>query len=411
MRRGSERGRVLILGGGFAGLAAALAMRSDRHDVTLVDRRPCFEFLPNIHELLSGVKTPELLRLPLGRTLERAGHRFVRDTVTEIDLDRRRIATSRRRAGIGYDALIVALGGVDATRGVPGVVEHAMPFKSVEQCDRIGKRLDRLARRRKAARVVIVGGGLEGVEALGELLRRHRDGGMQVTLVEARERLLPEAPAALDAHVRTLCAPYPVAFELRAPVQRVEPKRVVLRDGRALPSDLTIWTGGPAPPDLLARCGLAPAGGWAPVSATLQSESHPEIFVAGDAAELPTPLAKQGYHALDMGACAARNAAQLLAGRRLARFRPSGKPTLVSFGDLGCFLVTGRGVLAGPALAIAKEAVFELVMAQLDAGPLWRRLPGAARRAEQAARTLLWPTARSLEALRRSHRLAVLGVG
>lgn len=411
MGNGSGRKRALVLGGGFAGLAAALALRSDRLAVTLVDRNPCFEFLPNIHELLSGVKTPELLRLPLEITLRRAGHTFVHDTVTEIDVYRRRVVTRRRRAGIGYDALIVALGGIDATRGVPGVVDHAMPFKSVEQCDRIGKRLDRLARRRKAARVVIVGGGLEGVEALGEILRRHRDGGIEVTLVEARDRLLPEAPAALDAHVRELCAPYPVAFELRSLVQRIEPKSVVLQDGRSLPSDLTIWTGGPAPPALLAECGLAPASAWAPVEFTLQSKNHPEIFVVGDAAELPKPLSKQGYHALDMGVCAARNAERLLASRRLEPFRPSGKPTLVSFGDLSCFLLAGDRVLAGPLLAIAKEAVFELVMTQLDVQPLWRRLPRVFNRADRAARKLLWPTVTSLESLCRSRRISLLPGG
>ena len=81
------------------------------------------------------MKTPELLRLPLDRTVRRAGHTFVRDKVTEIDLVGRTVETWRRRTAIGYDALIVALGGVDATRGVPGVVEHALPFKSVEQCE------------------------------------------------------------------------------------------------------------------------------------------------------------------------------------------------------------------------------------------------------------------------------------
>jgi NADH dehydrogenase len=211
---------------------------------------------------------------------------------------------------------------VDATRGVPGVVEHAFPFKSVEQCDRIGKRLTRLAARRKPARVVIVGGGLEGIEALGEILRRHRGSGLHVTLVEARERLLPEAPATLDAHVRELCAPYEVDFQMDAPVRSIEPEAVVLEAGRSLPSDLTIWTGGPAPPALLAECGLAPRGAWAPVDLTLQSKGHPEIFVTGDAADPPTPLSKQGYHALDMGVCAARNAGRLLAGRALTPFRP-----------------------------------------------------------------------------------------
>jgi NADH dehydrogenase FAD-containing subunit len=161
-----QRQRVLIIGGGFAGLPAALELPPDRYQVTLIDRSRWFEFLPNIHELLSGVKTPELLRLPLDRIVRLAGHRFVRDTVTGIDPVGGTVSTRRRRTAVGYDALIVAFGGVDATRGVPGVVEHAYPFKSVAQCDRIGKRLTRLAARRKPARVVVVGGGLEGVEAL-----------------------------------------------------------------------------------------------------------------------------------------------------------------------------------------------------------------------------------------------------
>jgi NADH dehydrogenase len=231
---------------------------------------------------------------------------------------------------------------------------------------------------------------------------------MHVTLVEARERLLPEAPAALDAHLRGLCEPYEVAFEMESPVGRIEPKAVVLEDGRSLQSDLTIWTGGPAPPALLAECGLAPRGAWAPVDATLQSEGHSEIFVTGDAADLPTLLSKQGYHALDMGVCAARNAERLLADRALTPFRPSVKPMLISFGDLTCFFLAGKLALAGPSLGAAKEAVFELVMAQLDVAPCWSRLPRAAQRADRAARALLWPTFRSLEALRRQGRISLL---
>lgn len=406
-RRSADPKRILILGGGFAGLAAALELEGSRHEVTLIDTNRWFEFLPNIHELLSGVKTPDLLRLPLDESLDRAGHKFIRDTVTAIETEAGTVSTKKRRRPIPYDVLIVTFGGVDATRGVEGVVENALPFKSVAQCKRIGQRLSRLARRRTPAKVVIVGGGLEGVEALGEILRRYR-GRMDVTLVEARERMLPESPAALDAHLRELCAPYAVRFEMEAPVARIEPEAVILRDGRSLPSDLTIWTGGPAPPALLAEHGLAPAGAWAPVDTTLQSKGHPTVFLAGDAAELPTPLPKQAYHAMDMGVCAARNADRLLAGRSLSSFRPSGKPTLISFGDLSCFLVVGDRALAGPSLAAAKEAVFELVMAQLDAQACTSRIPNVARRADQAARALLWPTVSSLEALRRQGQLSLL---
>jgi NADH dehydrogenase len=144
------------------------------------------------------------------------------------------------------------------------------------------------------------------------------------------------------------------------------------------------------------------------VDVKLQSKGHPEIFVTGDAADLPTPLSKQGYHALDMGVGAARNAERLLARRALTPFRPSAKPTLISFGDLTCFLVAGKLALAGPSLGVAKEAVFELVMAQLDAQPLWSRLPRVVQRADRAVRALFWPTVSSLEALRRQGRLSLL---
>jgi NADH dehydrogenase len=411
-RRASSLPHVLILGGGFAGLSAAQHMSAQRHRVTLVSRQRHFEFLPNIHELVSGVKTPDLLRLPLGSTLRRAGHAFIHDDVTGIDPAACTVSTQRRRSALGYDALIVALGGVDATYGIAGVTEHAMPFKSVDQCSRIARRLSVLAARRKSAHVLIVGGGLEGVEALGEILRRHRDGGkLRLTLIEARERVLPDAPAALDRHLRQLCAPFGVRFETGTPVRSIAARSVELTDGRTLPADLTIWTGGPTAPALLAQSGLAPALAWAPVQDTLQSAAYPQVFIAGDDADWATPLAKQAYHALDMGACAARNVERLLAERPLLPFRPSPKPQLVCFGDLSCFLIAGQRVLAGSAFSAGKEAVFELVMAQLDVQPWWQRLPRMAQRSRRAALELLAPSFSSLEALRRQGRVSVLAIG
>ena len=403
------RQRVVILGGGFAGLAAAQGLDAERFDVALIDRRSSFEFLPNIHELLSGVKSPELLRLPLHRALARLGHRFVHDTVTGIDPVERAVGVERRHRPIGYDALIVALGGVDATRGVSGVTDHAHPFKSVEDCASIGRRLAELDAGGKPAGIVIVGGGLEGVEALGEILRRYRRNPLlEVTLVEARERLLPEAPAALDRQVRELCRPFNVAFEMEAPVAGIESDRVLLRDGREIAADLVIWTGGPAPPPELSVSGLAATGAWAGVNDSLQSRDYHEVFVVGDAAEVPEAISKQAYHALDMGECVATNVARFVDGRELVSYRPSPKPTLISFGDLTCFMVVGERAVSGAALSAAKESVFELVMVQLDPAPWWRSIPGATARAGRAVHELLWPTLTSPRALLRQANLRLL---
>jgi NADH dehydrogenase len=102
------------------------------------------------------------------------------------------------------------------------------------------------------------------------------------------------------------------------------------------------------------------------VTQALRSKRHHNVFVAGDAAGLPQPLGKQAYYALQMGVGAAENVERTLSGRRLRDFKPAAKGMLVAFGALDTFLIAGRSVIASPALAAAKEAVFQVTMAQLD---------------------------------------------
>jgi NADH dehydrogenase FAD-containing subunit len=175
-----------------------------------------------------------------------------------------------------------------------------------------------------------------------------------------------------------------------------------------LRSDLTIWTGGPSPSPLLRESGLAPGKGWAPVDENLCSTQAENLFVVGDAAELPAALPKQAYHAIDMGKCAARNLERVENGCRPQRYRAAPKPTLVSFGDLSCMLVAGDFALASPALGAGKEAIYELLMTQLDPQPLPGRLRRAVGRSTLAGRRLLWPTLASTDALRRQGRFKLL---
>jgi NADH dehydrogenase len=392
-----NRRRIVIVGANFAGTAAAQHL--DRsYDVTVVDRSPWFEWLPNIHELLSGMKRPADLRLPHSRLVRRAGHRFLHAEVTRIDARRSRVLLTDGRS-LGFDACIVAVGGVHDTFGVRGADVHARAFKGVADCAAIGRDLAALRRRRGRGSVVIVGGGLEGVEGLGEILRgERRRRSLDVTLVEAGPRLLPDMPAVLDATVRAHCAGFDVRILTRTRVTAVTPRRVRLDTGEWLRSDLTIWTGGSAPAPLLRASGLAARKGqWAEVSAALQSRRHDNVFVIGDAALLPTPLSKQAYHALDMGRCAADNVVRWLEGRRLRRFRAAPKPMLVAFGDLDTFLVAGRRVLASRALAAAKESVYQVTMTQLDPPLAPAALRAAGSRLRRGVRQLALPGPRILQ--------------
>lgn len=360
------RPRVAIVGANFAGITAAQGL-GPRYDVTVFDPSRWFEWLPNIHELVSGRKRPADLRLPRARLVRKAGHRFVRDAVTSIDAAAGRLRTAGGRE-FAFDACIVAVGGIDETWGVRGVAAHARRFKSVADCARIGRELRTLAARRGTRRVVIVGGGFEGIEALGEVLRRYRGlPDLHVELVEAGPRLMGGVPASIDPRVRRLCEPYDVTIRTGAPVVSISARGLRLRSGQRLASDLTVWTGGLSAPALLADSALAPAPRqWAPVDATLQSRRFPNVLVAGDAAGLSRPLAKQAFFAMQMGECAADNVQRLLGGRKLREFEPADKPRLVAFGDLDTFLVAGRVALASPRLAPLKEAVYQLTLAQID---------------------------------------------
>jgi NADH dehydrogenase FAD-containing subunit len=407
----TPRTRVAIVGANFAGLTAAQQL-DRRHAVTVFDPSPWFEWLPNIHELLSGVKRPADLRLPRRRLVEQAGHRFVRHAVAGLDARRGRLETVDGRSH-DFDVAIVAVGGAHETFGVPGASRNVLPFDSVDDCAAIGRRLATLGRRRAAGSVVIVGGGFEGVEALGEILRAYGNRGrIHVTVVESAPRLLAAQPAGIDRRVRTHCAGREVTILTGTRVTRVTPGRVYLARGRSLRSDLTIWTAGSSASPLLHAAGLARRpGAWAPVTQALQSRRHSNVFVIGDAAELPKPLQKQAYYAMQMGECAAGNVERLVAGRPLRHFRPFAKGMLVTFGDVDTFLVAGRSVVASPALAAAKEGVYQLTMAQIDPPIAGGSLRDTTRRLYDGASRLVLPTLRSAEARRALVRLAYFGDG
>ena len=187
VQRSRHRPRVLILGGGFAGVSCAGRLSKHRFDVCLVDQKPHFEFLPNIHEILSGVKRPRDVRLNLADQMAALGHRFTQALVQSIAPKANRVTLDDGRA-LHYDYLVVAVGAVDANYGVTGINAHALSFKSAAQCDAIAQRLKALKASSKASRVTVIGGGITGVEALGEILRLGVPSHLKITLLEAQEQ-------------------------------------------------------------------------------------------------------------------------------------------------------------------------------------------------------------------------------
>ena len=361
----SSRPRVVIIGGNFAGLVAASRLSSD-HDVTVIDARVDFEWTPNIHEILSGVKGREHVVLSRAECVERYGHTFLHDTVTRIDPDSEHVLTAGGLV-LPYDACLIAAGSQRQSLGVDGADEHALNLRLVDDAVRIGDRLDRLGRREKRASVVIVGGGVSGIEAAGEILRRRGQGHeYDIHIVEIESRLLGQLPPGLATDAIDRMQGFPVTVHTGEAVEKVTSRSVTLASGTRLPADLCIWSAGMTLPGFLKDSGLIDDGDdWLPVDDMLRSRYDASIFVAGDCAELPEPVRKQAYNAMSMGEIAGDNIARLLDGRRLRRFKPLPMPMLISFGDITTWLVAGDLVAASPVLATGKEAVYQATMARL----------------------------------------------
>lgn len=360
------RKRCVIIGGNFGGLAAA-RMLARKMDVVVIDKSPFFEFLPNIHELISGVKKKGHLRINRKSICKGFGVRFVQKSVTTIDRQFKKVIT-RDNERFKYDYCIVAIGGVHTTYNIPGAAKYSHPFKSVAECDLIFKTLQRISYEKKRLRTVIVGGGLEGIEALGEILRKYgKLPGLTVTLIESQNQLLQSALPTVDRDIREMVAPYNVAILTGKTVISVDAQKIVLEDDRSIDYDIVIWTGGVVPSPLLYAAGLAERKNcWAPVSHYLNSIYDPSIFVVGDAAEFPEHLSKQAYNALDMGEAAASNILRMESLNVRKPFQPSGKPMLVSLGHLTTYMIFEDKILASPTLASLKEAVYHLVMSRFE---------------------------------------------
>ncbi len=401
-RRG--RPRALILGAGFAGLACANALSARDFAVTVVDRKRHFEFLPNIHEIISGVKRPAQLRIPLAATLKAQGHRFIRDQVLAIDATERRLQLASGRE-IRGDYLVLAPGSEDGVYGIPGVREHALPLRSVDQARAIHTRLEALAKEPGPRRAVIVGAGYTGVEAAGEILRRYADADLRLTLVEGGPRLLPSMPAPIGEFLRHRGTSRGMDCITGDPVAKLTARTVFLQSGQRVPSHATIWAGGPRAPEVLGAAMPGASPSWVPVEDTLEHPHFANVFIAGDSAAPPNAVSKQAYHALDMGALAADNIRRRDRRRRLRSYRPLPRPTLLAFGDLDTVLVAGDRALASPALATGEELVCTAVLAQLDRRAPRERADALLDRGRQATRALLWPALGDMKSLLRQARV------
>ena len=357
----SVRSRIVVLGGGIAGLTATRELERlfrGRRDVeiTLVSRDNFLHLTPLLFEACSGVLELRHCAQPIRPCLRYA--RFVEATVEAVDIERR-IVRAAALAGeiyeLPYDQLVVALGASTNLALIPGSA-NALTFKTpadalllrnhlIECLERADVETDR-RRRAQLLSLVVIGGGLVGCELLGELtafaddvLRYYpqiRRTELRFDLFEVGDRLLPESTPRLGDYAARILRGRGAALHLSTAVRGIEPGAVHAKDVD-IEADTIILAAGIAPSVVAAAIGVEhDRRGRITTDATLRSVSNPEVWAIGDCAAIPDPSGHPypalAQHALREARAVAHNIYAVDAGQPASAFIHRSLGTMAAFG-------------------------------------------------------------------------------
>jgi len=362
--------RVVILGGGFAGMETTQALENivagdPSVSITLVSESNALLFTPMLAEVAGSSLEGGHISTPLRTSLRTAF--FVRGRVTSVDLERKRVmldVTSRDASvseptrELEYDQLVFALGSVSNFFGLTGVEKVAFNFKGlldairirnhvIEMFERADREQSEEARRRMLT-FVVAGGGFAGVELAGALNDFSRGiladypnlkpEDLKIVLVHSRETILGELSQSLGEYALRRMEARGVTFKLKTRLLDARPGVVVLSDGD-VPSDTLIWTAGVAPNPLLATLPFErDKRGAVIVESTMAVPGQPGVWALGDCAALTDgkngkPCPPTAQFAIREGTQLAANIKAALEGRPLKPFH---------FDSLGASCVVGH---------------------------------------------------------------------
>ncbi|MBA2738074.1 MAG: NAD(P)/FAD-dependent oxidoreductase [Nocardioidaceae bacterium] len=364
-----NRPHVVVLGGGFGGLAAVRALRKAPVDVTLVDRNAYNVFQPLLYQVATaGLNPGDITYFLRSVHARQANMRFSKGAVRSLDTTTRTVRLDSDVV-LSYDFLIVATGMTTNYFGIPGADEHAFALYTRDQAlavrDRMFTGLESAVRRGQPhdLRVVVVGGGATGVEMAGTLAELRNNGlgtlypeldpdRAHITLVEMAPQLLTPFGARSQRYTAKALKKRSVQLRLSTTVEEVRPDGVIVDGGELIPAGLVIWASGIKAPEDVAEWGLPQGkGGRIEVDADLRVRGFDGVFAVGDIASTPEPLPQLAQPALQSGRHAGRQVARLAAGEATEPFAYVDKGIMATIGRSSAVaeithLPTITGVLA-----------------------------------------------------------------
>jgi NADH dehydrogenase len=373
--------RVVIIGGGFAGLNAAQALGGAPVDVTLIDRRNFHLFQPLLYQVATGGLSPGDICSPLRHVLRKQRNvRVLLAEVLDVDVARRRVVLSDGH--VDYDSLIVAAGSRHHYFGHDEWEERAPGLKTIEDATEMRRRIllafetaerePDAARRRAWLTFVVVGGGPTGVELAGALaeianstlsqdFRTIHPPDAAILLVEGQGQVLPGYPADLAAKAKQALEALGVTVKLGHVVTSLDEGLVKVRDEaskreESIRTDTVLWAAGVQADDLGRKIAAATGAesdrsGRVVVAPDLSVPGHPEILIVGDMAHFAHqgngPLPAVAPVAMAEGRFAGRAIRDRLESRRVEPFRYRDKGAMATIGRSKAVVNLGRVRFSG----------------------------------------------------------------
>jgi NADH:ubiquinone reductase (H+-translocating) len=355
---GANSPRVLVLGGGFAGIGAAQKLKKSDVDVVVVDKHDYHTFQPLLYQVATGLLEQPAVGHPIRDLFhDQDNARIHQDRVTSIDLDAREVTFGELKP-LTYDYLVFALGAEVNFFGVEGAADHAFPLYTLPDAVRLKNHVLRTweeADRKPelvedgALNVVVVGGGPTGVETAGAMAELYngvfrkdypdvpRDRA-KIILVEAGPELFPMFKEDIRRYTEKALAKRGVEAMTGEVVESITPRRVTLKSGKVLPAHTLVWGAGLQGNELVQSLGLElERGNRIGVDEELRIPAHPEVYVVGDVAAITDPKTSQvlpqlGSVALQSGEHAGKTIAGRLAGKETKPFKYRDKGTMAAIG-------------------------------------------------------------------------------
>ena len=354
----ASRARVVVLGGGFAGVGAVMKLKQAEADVVLIDRHDYHTFQPLLYQLATGLLETSAVGHSLRDLVQDQDNVTIHKTsVTAIDLDARQVQLEEM-APLTYDYLVLAMGAEVNFFGTEGAAEHAFPMYTLTDAIRLK---DHVLGRWEAAdkdpslvedgalNVVVVGGGPTGVESAGAIAELYRGDfekdypsvsqeSSRVVLVEAGPEIFSMFKPNLRAYTEAALRKRTVEVVTGEIVASVTTTRVTLKSGTEIPAHTLVWGAGLQGNELVRSLGLElERGNRIGVDDELRIPTHPEVFAVGDIAAITDAKTQQilpqlGSVALQSGAHAGETIANLVAGKKTKPFEYRDKGTMATIG-------------------------------------------------------------------------------